>query len=53
MGGSGYLFLMVMSFSPVKSIYGDRVLSFFVQKENPDPRGEEGGGADKACSQSH
>lgn len=42
MRGSGYLFLIVMPFKPVKLMHGHRVLSFSTKK-NLTPTGDEEG----------
>lgn len=41
--GRGYVFLMVMLFSLLKSMHGHKVPSFFATKKSPVPRGEEEG----------
>lgn len=39
---SGYLFLTVISFNPLLSMQGRRVLFFLFTKKNPAPTGDEG-----------
>lgn len=41
--GNGYRFFTVISFKPLYSIQGLRVLSFFSTKKNPEPAGEDEG----------